>query len=111
MEMVIKRFEVWQINLDPTIGSDINKVRPCVVISPDEVNKFLKTVTIAALTHTKKNFPIRVDCYFQNQHGQICLDQIRSIDKSQARFVQKLGVIDTATSMQVCKTLQDLFEY
>lgn len=109
MEVEIKRFEIWQVDLNPTIGSEINKIRPCVVISPDQVNKFLKTVTIAALTHTIKEYPTRVDCYFKNQQGQICLDQIRSLDK--IRFKQKLGELDTATSVNVCKVLHELFEY
>ena len=104
-----QRFEVWLVNLDPTQGSEINKTRPCVVISPDELNRYLRTVIIAALTSTARSYPSRIDCQFQGKAGQVALDHIRSVDKS--RLVRKLGALDTATSQEVCTRLQELFEY
>jgi len=106
--MVIKRFEVWLVNLEPTLGSEINKTRPCVVISPDVVNKYLNTVTIAAMTSAKKPYPTRIDCLFKKQQGQIALDQIRSIDK--IRFIKRLGVLDKVTCRIVCDALLELFK-
>lgn len=107
--MVMKRFDVWLVNLDPTIGSEIRKTRPCLVISPDVVNKHLHTVTIAAMTSSIKPYPTRVTCIFQNRQGQIVLDQIRSVDKT--RLIKKLGVMDKKTSEVVCGILTELFKY
>lgn len=107
--MVARRFEVWLVNLDPTLGSEIAKTRPCLVISPDEVNEYLRTVTVAALTSARKGYPTRVNCRFANQDGQVALDQIRSVDK--VRLVKKLGTLDEPTSQQVCSILQELFSY
>jgi mRNA interferase MazF len=106
--MEVKRFEIWLVSLEPTKGSEITKTRPCLIISPDSANKYLNTVIVAPLTHTKKNYPTRVDCIFENQSGQIVLDQIRAIDK-ETRLVKKLGKLDTFTSETVCKTLGILF--
>ena len=103
-----QRFEVWLVNLDPTQGSEINKTRPCVVISPDELNRYLRTVIIAALTSTARSYPSRVDCQFQGKAGQIALDHIRSVDKS--RLIRKLGVLDAATAQDVCDRLVELFQ-
>ena len=107
--MVVKRFEVWYVSLDPSIGSEINKTRPCLIISPDATNAFLNTVTVAALTSTRKRFPSRVDCYVDEQEGQVALDQIRSVDKR--RLLNKLGELDETTARQVCAKLQQLFAY
>ncbi len=107
--MVINRFEVWLVNLDPTLGSEISKTRPCVVVSPNVVNKFLSTIIVAALTSTSKPYPTRVDCIFNNQTGQVALDQMRSVDK--VRFVKKLGVLDISTAQKICDTLQNLFTF
>jgi len=104
-----QRFEVWLVNLDPTLGSEINKTRPCVVISPDELNQFLRTVTITALTSTQRAYPSRVDCQFQGKAGQVALDHIRSVDK--VRLICKLGIISTATAKEVCDRLSELFQY
>jgi mRNA interferase MazF len=109
MAVVARRFEVWLVNLDPTLGSEIAKTRPCLVISPNEVNEYLRTVTVAALTNTRKRYPTRVDCRFANQEGQVALDQIRSVDT--IRLVKKLGTLDEPTSQQVCTILQELFSY
>lgn len=94
-----QRFEVWLVNLDPTQGSEINKTRPCVVISPDELNRYLRTVTIAALTSSSRSYPCRVDCQFQGKSGQVALDHIRSVDKT--RLVRKLGILEVATAQEV----------
>lgn len=104
-----QRFEVWLVNLDPTQGSEINKTRPCVVISPDELNRHLRTVTIAALTSSQRAYPSRVDCQFQGKDGQVALDHIQSIDKT--RLVRKLGVIAEVTVKEICERLAELFRY
>lgn len=104
-----QRFEVWLVNLDPTQGSEINKTRPCVVISPDELNRYLRTVTIAALTSSVRAYPSRIDCQFQGRTGQVALDHIRSVDKS--RLIKRLEVISAATAQEVCERLAELFRY
>lgn len=103
------RFEVWLVNLDPTQGSEINKTRPCVIISPNELNRYLRTITVAALTSSQRAYPSRIDCHFQGKEGQIALDHIRSIDKM--RLVRRLGVLDTDTAQEVCVRLGELFQY
>jgi mRNA interferase MazF len=80
--MVIKQYTIHWINLDPTTGSEVSKTRPCVIISPDEMNKYLKTVIIAPLTHTLKIYPSRVICNIDGDKGSVMLDQIRTIDKT-----------------------------
>ncbi len=107
--MVVKRFEVWLVNLEPTLGSEINKTRPCLVISPNVVNHHLNTVTVAAITSTIKLYPTRVGCIFQKRHGQVALDQIRSVNKLQ--FLKKLGIMDRRTSEIVCDSLAELFKW
>ncbi len=104
-----QRFEVWLVNFDPTQGSEINKTRLCVVIAPDELNRHLRTFTIAALTSSKCAYPLRVDCQFQGKEGQVALDHIRSVDKT--RLVHKLGVISTVTAKEICDRLVELFQY
>ncbi len=96
--MVIKRFDVYLINLDPTIGSEIQKTRPCLVISPDEMNHFIKTVIVAPMTSKGTTYPTRVACRFQGKPGQVVLDQVRTVDKT--RFIKKLGRIDKRTQME-----------
>jgi mRNA interferase MazF len=109
MAMVIKRFDVWLVDLNPVIGSEISKTRPCLIISPNEVNSLLATVTIAAMTSANKPYPHRVKCLFQNKAGQIALDHIRSVSK--LRLIKKLGVMDDKTSRQVCETLIEFFSF
>jgi mRNA interferase MazF len=109
MAMVIKRFDVWLVDLNPVIGSEINKTRPCLVISPNEVNGLLPTITIAAMTSAIKPYPHRVDCVFQNKSGQIALDHIRSVSK--LRLIKKLGVMDEKTCRKVCETLTEFFSF
>jgi mRNA interferase MazF len=105
--MVAQRFEVYLVNLDPTVGSEIQKTRPCLVISPDEMNRWIKTVIVAPMTTRGRSYPSRVDCEFQGKQGQIVLDQIRTVDKT--RLVRKLGRIDKSTEMAVLATLADMF--
>jgi len=110
MDMVnVKRFEVWIVGLNPTVGSEISKNRPCVIISPDEANLYLNTVTIIPLTSTLKNYPTRVNCSFEGKKGQLAIDQIRSIDK--VRLLKKIGEIDVKTCKLLCDVLLDNFSY
>ena len=105
--MVVNRFDVYLVNLDPTVGSEIKKTRPCLVISPDEMNRHIRTVIVAPLTTGGKGYPTRVPCTFRRKKGQIVLDQIRTINK--ARLVKKLGSIDPGTQLEVIKILQQMF--
>ena len=107
MAMVANRFDVYLVNLDPTVGSEIRKTRPCLVISPDEMNRHIRTVIIAPLTTDGKEYPTRVPCTFRRKKGQVVLDQIRTIDK--ARLVKKLGSIDPGTQLEVITVLQQMF--
>lgn len=109
MDMVVNQFEVWYVNLEPTVGSEINKVRPCLIISPNNTNRYLNTVIVAALTSTRKRFPTRFDCFFNEREGQVALDQIRSVDKR--RLLSRAGELDDVTAKQVCAKLQQLFSY
>jgi len=105
--MAVKRFEVYLVALDPTLGSEIQKTRPCVVISPDEMNRFLKTAIIAPLTTKGREYPTRVPCSFQGKDGLVVLDQIRTVDK--LRLVKRLGIIDEDTGHQILDVLQEMF--
>ncbi|GAB4032576.1 type II toxin-antitoxin system PemK/MazF family toxin [Spirosoma jeollabukense] len=109
MAVVVDRFDVWLVTLDPTRGSEIAKTRPCIIISPDSVNRYLNTVTIAPLTSTRKPYPTRVDCHFDGKEGQVTLDQARSVDKS--RLVKKLGQLDHTINQKICETLVAMFTY
>jgi mRNA interferase MazF len=105
--MVVKRFDVYLVNLDPTVGSEIKKTRPCLVISPDEMNRWIRTVIVAPMTTKGQSYPTRVPCGFQGKEGQVVLDQICTVDKS--RLVQKLGRIDKATQREVLVTIAEMF--
>ncbi len=105
--MVIKRFELYFVNLDPAIGSEINKIRPCLVISPDEINQTLNTVIIAPLTSTIRNYPTRINCFVTGKNGQIALDQIRAIDR--LRLTKKMGLLDSKTKQLVLEVLAEMF--
>jgi mRNA interferase MazF len=107
MGMVVKRFEVYLVNLDPTVGSEIKKTRPCLIVSPDEMNRHIATVIIAPMTTKGKNYPTRVPCKFQGKSGQVVLDQLRTVDKR--RLVKKLGRIDKKTQRSVFLILAELF--
>jgi mRNA interferase MazF len=105
--MVVKRFEVYLVNLDPTVGSEIQKTRPCLIISPDEMNDHIATVIVAPLTTKGRDYPTRVNCQFQGKDGQVILDQIRTVDK--LRLVKKLGKVDRSTQSDVLAVLVEMF--
>ncbi len=107
--VMVKRFEIWQVNPDPTVGSEIKKNRPCVIVSPDESNKYLQSVIVVPLTSTIRNYPTRINCFFDGKSGQLATDQIRSIDK--IRLLRKLGELDEATSRVLCFTLTETFKF
>ena len=106
--MVVQRFDVWLVTLDPTVGSEIRKTRPALVVSPDEMNAHIATVIIAPMTTKGRSYPTRVPCTFQGKSGNVVLDQLRTVDK--ARLVKRLGRLDAATSEAVLATLAELFE-
>jgi len=105
--MVVKRFEVYLINLDPTLGSEIQKTRPCLVVSPDEMNRYISTVIIAPMTTKGRDYPSRVNCRFQGKDGQIVLDQLRTVDKT--RLVKCLGKISAETQKKALIVLAEMF--
>ena len=107
--MVVNRFEVYLTNLDPTVGSGIQKTRPCLIISPDEMNRHIKTVIVAPMTSAGKEYPTRITCRFKGKDGLIVLDQIRTIDKT--RLIKNLGDIDAETRLKVISVLQGLFAF
>lgn len=106
--MVVLKNEVWMTKLEPTIGSEINKTRPCIIVSPDIANMHQRSVVIIPLTSKLKDYPSRVNCTFQNKQGQIVINQIRTIDKT--RLVKKLGIIDNATSKKVYEMIKVYFK-
>lgn len=106
--MVIKRFDVYLVNLDPTVGAEIQKTRPCLVITPDEMNRHIQTVIIAPMTTSiRATYPTRITCQFENQQGQIVLDQLRAVDKT--RLVKRLGQLNKDTQQQVVIVLGEMF--
>ncbi|MDB9481205.1 type II toxin-antitoxin system PemK/MazF family toxin [Dolichospermum circinale] len=107
MAMVVNRFDVFLVNLDPTIGSEIKKTRPCLIISPNEINHHISTVIVAPMTTKGQPYPTRVTCQFQGKEGQIVLDQIRTIDK--IRLVKLLGQITTEEQKAVLDILAEIF--
>ena len=107
MGVVANRFDVYLVNLDPTVGIEIQKTRPCVVISPDEMNRHTGTVIIAPMTTRGRLYPSRVPCRFGGKDGYIVLDQIRTVDK--ARLVKKVGRLNKQTQGAVLGTLAEMF--
>ena len=105
---MVARGDVWLVNLDPTVGSEIRKSRPCVVVSPPELHDHLKTVIVAPMTSQGFPAPFRVPLKLQGTSGLLVLDQIRSVDK--ARLAKKLGTVQPATLKKALQTLQELFE-
>lgn len=105
--MVVRRFDVFLVNLDPTIGSEVRKTRPCLIISPNEMNRHIATVIAAPMTTRGRDYPTRVACRFQGKEGQVVLDQIRTIDKS--RLVKLMGRASAATQKQVLTVLAEMF--
>ena len=104
--MVMKQYEIYWISLDPTQGSEIAKTRPCVVVSPDELNRSLRTIIIIPITSTVKKYPWRVDCIVQNKEGSIATDQIRVVDK--ARLSSKIGVLSPKEIQALKQVLQEM---
>ncbi len=107
--MVAKRFDVFLVSLDPTVGSEIQKTRPCMVVSPDEMNQHIRTVIIAPMTSTSKDYPTRASCTFTKKQGHIVLDQLQTIDKT--RLIKKLGTIDPKTQADIISVLQRMFAF
>lgn len=105
--MEFSRFEVHLVTLDPTQGSEIKKNRPCVIISPDEMNRHIRTVIVAPMTTKGRNYPTRIACTFEDKQGQVVLDQIRTVDKS--RLVKQLGILEDEAQKKVLSVLLEMF--
>src|ERR1700730_3121867 len=103
----ISRGDVQLVRLDPTAGSEIRKTRPCLVVSPDELNQHLRTVIVAPMTTGGQAYPWRVACRFQNRTGFVAVDQIRTVDSE--RLVKRLGRLSSATTTEVLEALQEMF--
>ena len=101
------RGDVYLVGLDPTMGSEIKKTRPCLVVSPDELNQHLRTVIVAPMTTGGQAYPWRVACRFQQQSGFVALDQLRTVDTT--RLVKKLGRLSTGARTEALDTLQEMF--
>jgi mRNA interferase MazF len=108
MAMEVNRFDVFLISLDPTLGHEIKKTRPCVVVSPDEMNHHIGTVIVAPMTSRGRNYPTRVSCSFQKVTGQVVLDQIRTVDK--IRLVKRLGALSPTVADQILAVLNEMFQ-
>lgn len=104
----ISRFDVWLVELNPTKGREINKTRPCVVISPNEMGA-LSTLLVAPMTTKGFEFPFRIECEFRGKQGLILLDQTRAVDK--LRLVKKIGMLEENTQIKLCECLQEMFAY
>lgn len=107
MGIGIERFDIYLVNLDPTQGHEIHKTRPCLIISPDEMNRHIGTVIVAPMTTKGRNYPSRIPITFQKKKGQIVIDQIRTIDKS--RLGKRLGKISKDTAQKVLEVLAEMF--
>lgn len=105
--MEYQRFEVYFVNLDPTIGSEMKKTRPCVIISPNEMNNHISTVIIAPLTSKLRNYPTRVPCRVEGKQGQIVLDQLRTVDKS--RLIKKITILTKPIQNKIISRLIEMF--
>ena len=106
--MEVNRFDVFLVTLDPTIGHEIKKTRPCTVVSPDEMNHHIGTVIIAPMTTKGRDYPTRVACTFHGVEGQVVLDQIRTVDK--ARLVKRLGHLSSSTVDRLTSVLIEMFQ-
>jgi mRNA interferase MazF len=104
---MVRRGDVFLVNLDPTRGGEIQKTRPCAVVSPDELNAHLRTFIVAPLTTGTHSYPFRVPCRFEGREGYIVLDQIRTVDRE--RLVRKQGKLSSSTLEQVLRILQEMF--
>jgi mRNA interferase MazF len=105
--VVVKRFDVYLVSLDPTVGVEIQKTQPCLIISPDEMNAYIQTVIIAPMTTKARNYPTLVSCRFEGKDAHVVLDQLRTVDKT--RLIKRLGRISPATQNRVLGILAELF--
>ncbi len=105
--MVVKRFEVYAVNVDPVIGPEPRKTRPCVVLSPDETNRFIDTVIVAPLSSRGHRYPTRVPCEVDGKKAQVILDQVRTVDKT--RLVSRMGRLDRTVRKAVLDVLAEMF--
>lgn len=105
--MGVSRFDVFLVNLDPTVGSEIRKSRPCVVVSPDEMNRHIRTVVVAPLTTSTRRYPSRVPTRFVGKDGQVVIDQLRTVDK--ARLAKRLGALEPQEAADVLAVLSEFF--
>jgi mRNA interferase MazF len=104
---MVKRFDIYLVALDPTLGREIKKTRPCVIISPDEMNEYISTVIVAPMTTQTRDYPSRVPCEFRKKRGQVVLDQIRTVDR--IRLVKKMGQIEERVGHQILNILAEIF--
>mgnify|MGYP001617804985 CR=1 FL=1 len=105
--MEVRRFDVFIVSLDPTTGHEIKKARPCLVVSPDEMNQAIATVIVAPMTTKQRNYPTRIPCVFQGVEGDVVLDQIRTIDK--VRLTKRLGSLPTSYRSKSLSVLREMF--
>ncbi len=105
--MAVSRFDVFLVNLDPTVGSEIRKSRPCVIVSPDEMNRHVRTVVVAPLTTSSRPYPSRVPVKFAGKDGQVVIDQLRTVDK--VRLAARLGALDASEAAAVLDVLREFF--
>ncbi len=103
----VRRGDVYLVNLDPTLGGEIRKLRPCVVVSPDDLNAHLRTFIVAPMTTGGHAYPFRVPCRFQRRDGYVVLDQIRTVDRD--RLLRRLGRLSPTTLDRVLQVLQEMF--
>ena len=101
------RDDIWLVSLEPTQGSEMRKTRPCLVISPDEMNRHLRTVLIAPMTTVERPYPTRISLTFQGKHGQVALDQVRAVDRQ--RLIRRIGKASSATAHAVSAVLIEMF--
>ncbi len=107
MAVVVSRFDIYLVQLDPTVGHEIRKTRPCLIISPDEMNRHINTVIVAPMTTRGRLYPTRVPVRFKRKSGQIVLDQIRTVDRT--RLVKRLGKVDQGTADNVLALQAEMF--
>ena len=107
MAMVAKRFDIWTVPLDPSLGSEFQKTRPCIIVSPDEANRHLNTVVVVPMTSSRHQYGARTNLTFDGKDGQAATDQVRVIDKQ--RLISRIGQIDMATGAQILRGLQEFF--
>jgi len=105
--MAVNRFEVYLINLDPNVDSEIRKTRPCLIVSPNEMNHHVRMAIVAPMTTRGRSYPTRVACRFKGKDGEVALDQIRAVDQS--RLIKKLGRLDAKTATAVLDVLREMF--